>query len=685
MSNFRSARDIDDEREATREARKMILEKAKMDFEKRKAREDLAKLRGEDKWMLPELDAVLQKSKDKKSKKSKKSKKHKKEKKAKKSKHRDSSSDSDSSDDWVEKPTVETPLQRDDWMNAASIIPTFSKSELTATKRTSMVSEEETARKLAMEKPGQSAYELNPYWKNGGTGLPPKKEEERDERRKLEKSSTSRHSRSRSRSPRRKNPSSPNETTSSKKRFRPPSEERSTTGTLRQSASQPRWMKPSQEKKPPSINPSSSSESSSEDEKEQTMAVENEKIWTEQEMNSLNAKIIKAEIMGQQDVVNSLKRTLATARQQIERMKLQPGSSKEKVVILTRTDAKGGQHPLPTPQYGEDSLKGSRGKGKNSKVETHQSGKRVRYFADDDKYSLSEMFQREKIDTAEDQNGMFSRLAGSSKRLEKTNSDFDLDDMLESRANRQVDSVALEARDRQRAIIQHEKREKTLDACTYCLDSQAIQKHLIIAIGQKSYLCLPAHQSLVDGHCFIVPRSHSICSTQLDEDVWAEIQMFQRVLTKMFLLDDADAIFFETAMNLRRFPHMAIECIPLPISSGETAPIYFKKALLECETEWAMNKKVIDLQGKDVRKAIPKGLPYFYVDFGTQPGFAHIIEDEPQFPTYFAQEILGGILDVDPQLWRRPRRENFDRQKQKVLNFAAKWKEHDFTAKQRDD
>jgi len=29
-------------------------------------------------------------------------------------------------------------------------------------------------------------------------------------------------------------------------------------------------------------------------------------------------------------------------------------------------------------------------------------------------------------------------------------------------------------------------------------------------------------------------------------------------------------------MNLKRFPHMAIECIPLPISAGETAPIYFK-------------------------------------------------------------------------------------------------------------
>ena len=65
---------------------------------------------------------------------------------------------------------------------------------------------------------------------------------------------------------------------------------------------------------------------------------------------------------------------------------------------------------------------------------------------------------------------MFSRLAG--KKLEKTNDDFDLDDMFESRANREVDTVAAESRDRQRAIIQHEKREKVLDSCSFCLDSK---------------------------------------------------------------------------------------------------------------------------------------------------------------------------------------------------------------------
>ena len=75
------------------------------------------------------------------------------------------------------------------------------------------------------------------------------------------------------------------------------------------------------------------------------------------------------------------------------------------------------------------------------------------------------------MDTAEDQNAMFSRLAG--KSVEKTNDDdFNLDDMFESRANRHVDEVASEARDRQRAINEHEKREKVLDSCSHCLDSK---------------------------------------------------------------------------------------------------------------------------------------------------------------------------------------------------------------------
>ena len=55
--------------------------------------------------------------------------------------------------------------------------------------------------------------------------------------------------------------------------------------------------------------------------------------------------------------------------------------------------------------------------------------------------------------------------------------------------------------------------------------------------------------------------------------------MFRKALTKMFdSLEDeaADAIFYETSMHLKRYSHMVLECVPLSISAGETAPIYFK-------------------------------------------------------------------------------------------------------------
>lgn len=62
-----------------------------------------------------------------------------------------------------------------------------------------------------------------------------------------------------------------------------------------------------------------------------------------------------------------------------------------------------------------------------------------------------------------------------------------------------------------------------------------------------------------------------------------------------------------------------------------------QKAIMECEHEWAQNKKLVDLKGRDVRRAVPKGLPYFFVDFAMDAGFAHVIEDEQEFPNNFAQ------------------------------------------------
>lgn len=49
----------------------------------------------------------------------------------------------------------------------------------------------------------------------------------------------------------------------------------------------------------------------------------------------------------------------------------------------------------------------------------------------------------------------------------------------------------------------------------------------------------------------------------------------------MFRAMDQDMVIFETALFVKRHPHMYLECIPMPKETGELAPIYFKVNYLE--------------------------------------------------------------------------------------------------------
>lgn len=174
---------------------------------------------------------------------------------------------------------------------------------------------------------------------------------------------------------------------------------------------------------------------------------------------------------------------------------------------------------------------------------------------------------------------------------------------------------------------------------------------------------------------------HCSASTLLDEDVWSEIKIYKKGLTKMFEEMEQDVVFLETCKQLKKQRHMIIECVPLPKEVGDMSPIYFKKAILESDTEWAQNKKLIDTRKKGLRASVPKGLPYFSVEFGLDGGFAHVIEEEELFPHYFGKEILGGMLDLEPQRWRKPHKENFEEHKKKVLRFGEWWEPFDWTKK----
>lgn len=627
-------------------------------------------------------------------------------------------------------------------------------------KETSMIAE-----------PGQSSQELNPYWKNGGSGLPEEQkkrkalgmdpewlkkslqraqEQAREEGRSLEEIAAerwgsldeikqmiekaernSRHSnksryesdrqrkieckrshrdrsrsRSRSRERYRRSCDDKYDRSRTKLAFKRPDDGDGAQGSSsysssRQSGSSKNWRKPeanesameetnskafsSADRKASPVNnaklnliasndyhmtvQSSSSDSEAEDdEKSPEIPV---KILTDDEMNQLGAKCIKAEIMGDVELAAKLKKELEEAREaRNNKPKPRENLGREENVILTTTNSRGMARPLePRSKYQEP----QGGRRKNKKVDSHEGGQRVRYFADDDKYSLQDMFQREKgLSANDDDDAAFVKMASKS---------MDMDELFEERITRGESDAKQDHRDKMRAIKEHQRREKSLDNCRLCVDSKEMQKHLIVALGSKVYLSLPWHVSLTPGHCVIAPVYHVSAQTLLDEDVWEELQGIKKALTKMFTDSNQCAVFFEVYIGRHRYPHMYVECVPLPEEVGSMAPMYFKKALLECEMEWSTNKKVVDLDRKNVRQAIPKGLPYFAVNFGTQGGFAHVIEDEKLFPRNFAQEIIGGMLDLDSHMWRKPRREKFDEQKKKVMEFADQWRKYDCTGK----
>ncbi|VDO96104.1 unnamed protein product [Soboliphyme baturini] len=94
---------------------------------------------------------------------------------------------------------------------------------------------------------------------------------------------------------------------------------------------------------------------------------------------------------------------------------------------------------------------------------------------------------------------------------------------------------------------------------------------------------------------------------------------------------------------------------------------------------WAENKRLIDIRDKDLRKSVPKGFPYFAVHFGTKGGFAHVIENESLFPRWFGQEVVGGMLDLEPKLWLYPKRESFEDGLKKVSLLKEIWRKVDLT------
>ncbi|KAL6843544.1 hypothetical protein ACP4OV_026606 [Aristida adscensionis] len=270
---------------------------------------------------------------------------------------------------------------------------------------------------------------------------------------------------------------------------------------------------------------------------------------------------------------------------------------------------------------------------------------------------------------------MHNKQYNMSKSIED---EYDFGDAPSKKDKRKNKQVHEENRNTRRHMSTQKER------CMYCFENPSRPKHLVIAIGNFTYLMLPQFEPVVPGHCVILPLQHESAMRTVDQNVWGETRNFKKCLLQMFAQQDKDVVFMETVVSLsKQRRHCMIECIPVPFEVSNNAPMYFKKAIDEAEEEWSQHemKKIITTSAsRNLRQAIPENFAYFHVEFGLDRGFVHVIDDESNFNAGFGLNVIRGMLRLpEEDMHRRRRHESMDKQKQAVVSFMKDWEPFDWT------
>ncbi|KAI1933076.1 Pre-mRNA-splicing factor cwf19 [Ophidiomyces ophidiicola] len=381
-------------------------------------------------------------------------------------------------------------------------------------------------------------------------------------------------------------------------------------------------------------------------------------------LNRLKAQMMKAKLRGASNA-NELEQQYSAA------VALAANTKESDIIVLGVMDNRmlaGGQRPEVKP------------------VENKRGRERGLVEANED-MSIEDMVREERR-TRGQAGGEGMRFAERIAKDAKFDNDLEYMDENAAKLAKRVQQSELNLRNT--AINDFQKMNRILDNCPLCYreDTETPPIAPVVSLGTRTYLTLPTEPELSEGATCIVPIQHRTNLLECDDDEWEEIRNFMKALTRMYHDQGRDVIFYENAARPHQKRHAAMEVVPLPYSLGETAPAFFKEAILSSDEEWTQHKKVIDTLAKSrqglgkmaFRRTLAKEMPYFHVWFGLDGGLGHIVEDSNRWPRgdLFAREIIGGMLDLEPDVIKRQGKwqKGGDR---RVEGFKKRWRKFDWT------
>lgn len=392
----------------------------------------------------------------------------------------------------------------------------------------------------------------------------------------------------------------------------------------------------------------------------------------QEELNAISAKMFRAKLMGNAALHLKLKQKLDNLRENA-------------IIVEHRTETElenPSKMPFKKPsetKIFEIEQKFNKKTNKKTNKEIITDGKIVKQMImteikDDD--NIQTLLKKERNRTSKQYNNKIN------KNLNKLifNSKEELFDTLNtqslystignSRKRRREDKeVKLEQRKKAKLISKYKQNTEWLKNCKFCFENKEINDNYnegILYIGKYLYILVPNYTWIHSKfELLIVPKLHLRsfregigndgdigCSKDEQNEFECELRNIQRLLCRFYKSLNCGCIFTEILCYIRmeRTVHAIIEVFPVPMNDGlfDSCSIYFKKAILESDSVWNTNKKLIEVKlsvnGQNLRNSIPCSMAYFYVQFGMNLGFIHLIEDQSKFGKHFGREVIAGVL-----------------------------------------
>lgn len=218
-----------------------------------------------------------------------------------------------------------------------------------------------------------------------------------------------------------------------------------------------------------------------------------------------------------------------------------------------------------------------------------------------------------------------------------------------------------------------EKKKMNFDNpenCWFCLASAAVEKNLVISIGDETYLAL-AKGALTPDHVMILPIQHHQSLIKLTDEVKEEIKKFKSALRKLFKTENKVPVFFERNYKTS---HLQMHVIPVPKEKAGKLRIAFEDS---AESQGIELHELPD--HSNLEDLVQPGSPYFYLELPSKEKY--FCSKMKNFPLQFGRDVLAS-----EEILNLPERENWrdcvfskEEENKMVNDFREKFEEFDFT------